>query len=160
MNKLQISKLLSAVDVYYKTAQVKDPQNAENLTNSRIQSVNAINTKQLTFDQVKEYANEQQLAAHRDFQAGLISRDQYTQVVKATEDKIKASESPVGSAPKTEQPAKPQSKKPSGEQLWGNKEQQSVVSDIQKFLMNIVGKEALGPYGADGKWGSKVSSCT
>ena len=155
MNKLQISKLLSAVETYYKTAQVKDPQSAENLVNSRIQTINSINPKQWTLDQVREQANEQQLAAFRDLQQKLITPEQYAQVVGATEAKVKSAETPTPATSAKATPAKPQGKQPTEEQRWGTKDQQTMIADVQKFLMNIVGKEAFGPYGADGKWGPK-----
>lgn len=70
-----------------KFGQVKDPAYADNLTKSHIQSIQAINIKQWSPEQVTQQANEHTLQAQREFDSKLITQEQYQQIVRAVQAK-------------------------------------------------------------------------
>lgn len=124
---------------------VKDPAYAQNLTNGRIQSINAINIQQLTPEQVKEYTNGYLQQAFNDFQGNLITNEQYTQIVQAGDAKMKQS-APAPTATPTTAPAStspaPTPAKPAGP-AW--KPLPKINSEVQRAL------NALGFQGKDFK---------
>lgn len=71
---------------------VKDQAQATNLTQSLIGSINAINIKQWSADQVKQQANDFAMNGFRNFQSNLISQEQYAQIVAASQAKMQQAE--------------------------------------------------------------------
>lgn len=155
MNKLKISKLLSAVDTFYKKAggEPKDLEYAKNLADGRIQSINALNLDHWTLDQMREEVGKVTNQAKLEWDSNLINSDQYQAIIQAGTRKNEAAAAKANT-PKTDKPApKPQAKPAAKPNWWGTPEMMAVVSKIQQFLIGILGKDILGPTGADGKWG-------
>lgn len=79
---------------------VKDQDYAKNQTASRIQSINAVNSRNdLTPDQVKDYVNGYMTQAYNDFMGNIISQEQYSQIVQAGQQKMFGTDNRQGPTP-------------------------------------------------------------
>jgi len=151
----------------YAQGAVKDQDYAKNLTDSRIQSINAINAQTLTPEQVKEQAGGYLQSAFNDFNANLISQEQYSQIVQAGQQKMFGTDNRQGPVPinwnakpqqtqstpaQTATPAKPRSKfgpiDPTFQIMLGVNNDGSLGPQTQSALEMY--KKSIGlPYGKD-----------
>jgi hypothetical protein len=146
-----------AVNYYYKLAQgFANPEYAENLTNSRINSIKSVNPNDLTSSQVKDYVNSYLDQASKDFQGKLITQDQYKQIVDAGAAKIKDAETPERlPAPALPTPKPKAQNKQNSPKQWGGPLFMQIISKIQEFLIDKLGPDSIGATKVDGKWGPK-----
>ena len=91
-DKKILKKKKKKASEYYDTllnkfAQVKDQAQADNLTKSHIQSIQAINVKQWSPEQVIQQANDHTMQAQREFDSKMITQEQYQQIVQAVQAK-------------------------------------------------------------------------
>lgn len=147
MNSVKIDKILKYATQFRKIAQATDPVASNNLTNSLVGSIQAINVKQLTLEKIKEQAYDYLMNATRNLQnkPPMITPEQYGQITKAYETKINESQTYAASIPTvnvndlpkapTKQPT-PQAAKQRGaigiNYLYQNRVEE--VKSIQRFL--------------------------
>ena len=129
---------------------VKDQAQAANLTQSLIQSINAINIKQWDVNQVKQQANDFAMNGFRNFQSNLITSEQYGQIVAASEAKIQQAQQAANTItiPTTEMVSqKTPARKPTPVRPDVQKAQQKLNSLIMSGALNA------HPLDPDGKLG-------
>jgi hypothetical protein len=143
---------VSGSDFLAKTAQgaVKDQAQAANLTQSLIGSINAINIKQWSVEQVKQQANDFAMNGFRNFQSNLIGQEQYSQIVAASQAKMEQAQQAASTI--TIAPVEMVSKKaPEHKPIPFRQD----VQTAQQKLNNLIMSGALNakPLDPDGKLG-------
>jgi len=95
------SKYYDALLNKFAVGQVRpeDIESSKVSTQSRIQSINAVNTATLTPDKVKEYVGGYLQQAHTDYMGNQISQEQYSEIVQAGQQKMFGTDNRQGPVP-------------------------------------------------------------